>query len=444
MMKRFLLVLLAVCLGIGVVSCGKSEPDNSDNAATGEVSTLGGETVEEDIDFSPSATVVNKNGAKGAVTYVVDDGDLNTAEYAATMLDKYKSLTFSFAVQSKHLATLKTQDDGNGGLEYVMDENGNYEYTVNEDRVEFWEGILELGRSEMINHTHTHSFWGTNDDGGVFQYFKTDGTLMTSAAMPKGSSTKELYAPKQIFKELLGQNVISFVDAGIGVRTGQSTVGGVTLEGYKKYFNEILKSAILSGEYIGSRGTFQATSGFENYVNTKNTLALIENRMNVKAFMILNANAGNGIENWTNYIDAALAKGGWACFCIHQMTRNESSSHHILQSQAKKLFYYTEELGEDVWVAKFTDAMLYFSEWSTAKVSAEYSRGVVSVTLTDKEANDSVYNFPLTVKVTVPDEWVSARIGDTVLTVRTDDNGSSYVLANIVPDSGTVDIIGQK
>ena len=450
--KRFILMLVSFCLCLGAVSCASDGTFDATDAQTDAVSTVtddaedtsASDEPEDDIVFDAKATVVNRNGAKGVVTYVIDDGYADTAEYAATMLDRYDSLTFSFALQTKLFATLKTRDDGNGGLEYVKDQNGKYEYTVNENNVEFWQGILDLGRSEIVSHTHTHAFWGTNDDGGKFQYFKTDGTLMTSDVMPKGSSTKELYASKQILSDLFGERAVSFVDAGIGVRTGQSTVSGVTLEGYKTYFNELLKNAIKSGDYIGSRGTFQATSGFENYVNTKATLSVMENRMNVKAFMILNSNAGEDIKNWTGYIDAALAKGGWACFCIHQMTRNSSSAHHILQSQAKQLFQYTDDLGDDVWVARFTDAMLYFSEWSTAKVSAEYGKGAIKVTLTDKEANNSVYCFPLTVKVTVPDQWSSARLGDTVLKIRTDADGSKYVLANIVPDGGAVDIVGSK
>lgn len=449
-MKKIFLVLLALCMCMCASSCGDADgEDMGDTSADGvstEVSDVTdnpseSDAVEEDIIFYPVAKVVNRNGAKGVVTYVIDDGYTGTADYAAAMLERYDSLTFSFALQTKLFATLKTKDDGNGGLEYVTDKDGKYEYTVNESNVEFWEGILELGRTEIISHTHSHAFWGTNDDGGAFQYFKSDGTLMTSEVMPKGSSTKELYASKQILRDLFGERAVSFVDAGIGVRTGQSTVGGVTLEGYKTYFNTVLKNAIKSGDYIGSRGTFQASSGFESFVNTKNSLALMENRMDVKAFMILNANAGENIKNWTGYIDAALAKGGWACFCIHQMTREESSAHHILQSQAKQLFKYTDDLGDDVWVATFTDAMLYFSEWSSAKVSAEYGKGAIKVTLTDKEDNNSVYNFPLTVKVTVPDSWASARFGDTVLTVNTDTDGSRYVLANIVPDAGAVEIV---
>lgn len=445
-MKNILLLLLTLVLCFGAVSCTKDTPDptTETKAETEGVDTSDPNADEDDIVFYPSAEVVNRNGVKGVVSYVIDDGYTDTASYAASMLEKYESLTLSFAVQSQQLATLKTKSDGKGGLEYETDANGKYQYTVNESTVEFWKNILKLGRTEIISHTHTHAFWGTNDDGGAFQYVASDGSVKTSDVMPKGSSSKELYASKQIYEDLFGQEVLSFIHAGIHVKTKDTTVGSTTIPSYKTYFDSVLKNAILSGDYIGARTTFQATSDFGKYVNTKDSLKSMENRMNVEAFMILDSNAGEEIKNWTDYIDKALEMGGWACFCIHKIAPEFTSGHYILESQAKRLFYYTEDLGDDVWVASFTDAMLYYTEWSTAKVSATYGKGKVSVTLVDEEPHNDVYNFPLTVKVTVPEQWVSARLDTEELDVKIDKDGSSYVLVNIVPDSGTVEIIGQK
>lgn len=450
-MKRLLLIMLSACMCFGMISCTSIEtvneetlPDEGSVSTEGEESTQNAADDNGDVDesFSPSAKIVNKDGAKGVVSYVIDDGYKDTARFTELMLDAYESLTVSFALSTKNLATLETKTGSDGKLEYVKDANGKYVYTVNQTNVDFWKEILSLGRTEIISHTHSHTFWGTNDDGGVFNYVKTDGTLMTSENMPKGSSSKELFASKQIIQDLFSsQRALSFVDAGIGVRTGNTTANtGEQVEGYKNYFNPLLKQAIKDGEYIGSRGTFQATSGFEKYVNTRTSLKLTENRMNVQAFMILNSNAGTDIINWKNYIDKALEMGGWACFCIHQITASQSSAHHILQSQARQLFKYTEDLGGDVWVATFTDAMLYFSEWSTAKVKAEYSNRTLSVKVTDEEI-DSVYNMPLTVKVTVPSSWSGAKAGNESLTVHTDENGDKFVYVNAVPDGAAVQIV---
>ena len=64
--------------------------------------------------------------------------------------------------------------------------------------------------------------------------------------------------------------------------------------------------------------------------------------------------------------------------------------------------------------------------------------GKIRVTLTDSEDN-TVYNEALTVKVYVPATWDGAVMNGEALTVHTDMAGS-YVYANVVPDSGTVEI----
>ena len=443
MMIKKVALLLAACTCLGLISCSRAPKEESTGNDTVQTEETEGASMPTDT-FSTTAKIVNKDGAKGVVTYVIDDYFRSEYEFASGMLEKYQNLSFSFAVVTDDIATLKTQTVGDGKLEYVKDENGKYEYTVNEDNVYWLQGILDLGRTEIVSHSHTHAFWGTNDDGGVFNYFKNDGTFMTSAEMPKGSATKELLASKQIIRDLFpSQRGIAFVEPSIGVRTSDASYNGQNVVTFKKYFNDLLSGMIESGEIIGSRGTFQATSGYDKYVNTRLTLASLENKMNVKAFMILDKNSGNGIENWTNYIDEAMNMGGWACFCIHKMTRTpDSVYHYILQSQADQLFGYTDSLGKDVWVAPYTDALLYFSEWSTASVDAKYNNGKITVSITDKE-HDEVYNMPLTVKVTVPDGWSEAKVGNEVITVNKENN-QSFVYVNVVPDADPVEITQAK
>ena len=112
-------------------------------------------------------------------------------------------------------------------------------------------------------------------------------------------------------------------------------------------------------------------------------------------------------------------------------------SHYILQNDAEELFAHTVD--KNIWVATFTDALMYYSQWSTAKLSTSYSGGTITVNLTDSE-NDEVFDAPLTVKVTVPAKWTSAVCNGEYLSVETDDNGNKFVYVNIVPDSGAVEI----
>jgi hypothetical protein len=60
---------------------------------------------------------------------------------------------------------------------------------------------------------------------------------------------------------------------------------------------------------------------------------------------------------------------------------------------------------------------------------------MIKVTLTDEEDN-SIFDEPLTVKISVPATWTSAQLNGETLTVHKDASGNRFVYANIVPDSG--------
>lgn len=395
-----------------------------------------------DMFFDPTAEIVNKDGATAVVTFVVDDGDKTTATFARNMMDEYDSLTFSFAVWTKDFATLVESDDGS---DYVKLGN-NYLYTQNATQLEnvaFWNDILESDKCELISHTHTHAFWGTNDDGGTFEYVKNNDTSVLTATMPAGSVSKEIYASNQILKRLfpsdtyLNQKCLTFVIPGIGVRTSDYTTSdGRVIKTYNTYFTKLLKQAIKDGEYISARNTFQVvnTSDSSSKVNLPSTLDTIEKRMSVNAYMIVNANKGSNIDNWTAYIDHAISQNGWACYCIHKMI-NEENGHFIYQDDAEALFDYAAS--KNVWIATYSDASLYYLEWSSAAVNCSYKDGKITVTVKDKE-NDDIFDMPLTVKVTVPSDWTSASVGGETIIVNTDSNGNKFVYVNAVPDGASV------
>ena len=402
---------------------------------------------------SPSAEIVNKNGADAAVTFVVDDGNWATARFAKEMVEENPELKFSFALPAKQVATLAVEDsDGDGIPNYVM-VDGKYVYEVNQQSIDFWNDILSSTDCEIVNHSFTHDYFGSNDDGGAFEYVTNSKEIIVSEVMPEGSVTKEIYASKQIletlFPEYVGPNgeMLSFINPGIGVRTIDYTLpDGTVIPSYKEYLNQVIKNAYENGDLIGVNSTFGATYDPDLDLYTKivtsDNFGTFEQRVAIPRYMVEHYNANpeglvnDDISNWTDYIDAALDINGWACFCIHIMLENESANgHNITEAQAEMLFKYALE--RNIWIATNTEATLYFSEWATAELETEFENGEIRVTLTDGERDD-VYNVALTVKVSVPDSWsVAVCGGDTYEVIKAED-GTSYVLIDIVPDSGTV------
>lgn len=383
--------------------------------------------------FASSAEVVGKNGADGAVTFVVDDGDHATAEFTAAMMQKYSGLKFTYAILVNKLATLKTVYDPElGKYVYVMDEDGDYTYTVNQTEVEFWNHLIESYDTEVISHTYTHSFWGNDDNGGVQYYVDSNGYVKTSPSLPVGSATAEIYASMQIIEDLLGIRAVTLTEPGIGVKTTDTTVNSTLYKTYYTYYKQLVNQAIADGTIVNYIGGIMGVSStnISKYVTKDN----IKSLNGVSRLMVTPT---DNKEMWKQFIDNAAANDGWATYCIHKITPEASSGHYILQSDAEELFAYAAS--KNVWIANYTEAALYYSEWASAKVATSYEDGKLSVTLTDDEDN-TVYNEELTVKVYVPTIWSGASANGEQLTVYTDDGGS-FVYLNVLPDSGTVELV---
>ena len=214
--------------------------------------------------FNASGEVVGKDGTTGTVTFVLDDGDHATANFTVAMMNKYENLRFTYAILTNKLATLKTVYDSTlGKYVYVMDADGNYTYTVQQSEVDFWNELLRNYDVEVISHTHTHLFWGNNDDGGVQKYVDSSGNVKTSGNLPVGSASADILASLQIIEDLLGIRAITHTEPGIGVKTVDTTVSGTLYETYHTYYKEIINQALLDGTIVNYIGTTMGVTCLE-------------------------------------------------------------------------------------------------------------------------------------------------------------------------------------
>ena len=490
-------------------------------------------TIEIVGSFNATAGVTNKDGTKGTVTYVIDDGYKPTAEYVKSKLEEVSNLAISFAISTKNFVTLLTEVGEDGIERYVKDEDGNYVYSISDTQqqtIDFWRDILAIsrGRSEIVSHTHTHAPWGYNDLGGTYIYTHNGSAVIKTA--PEDAIHKEIYGSKQIILDIFGEDgcmglamvtaginqsggdvtlkadftktvtnavvrlnedaavkvtdgVITLVDetkillnpveitvtAGTAVTTATEVVdgklpkgtvitvaslpvylpSGTVIPGYQANYYGMHEDGIENGDLVGSRLTGKVVYTYKDFAD-------IENRMRLKGYMIVTDPASDAEKNeanndpsladpWIEHIDNALAKGGIASFCIHAIVDDVNNfsgegGHAISKAQADRLFGYTESLGDQVWVATLTDAMLYYYEWSTAVVTSSYEDGKISVSLTDSERDD-VYTMPLTVKVTVPGLWNTVSDGENLYEVKTSQDGTRYVLVNMAPET-SITLVG--
>ena len=401
--------------------------------------------ITSDKDFKSTAIVVVKDGRSGTVTYILDDGDAGTGRYTQTLLREYEDIKLTYGLIGHKYATLQTVfNEETGKYEYVRDENGNYVYTVNESTAALWKDIAnEFGdRVEYSSHTFSHGFAGYNDEGGEITYVDSDGNLKT-VTLPEGSASAELYATIQIFNEIFGKDALTVVEPGVPASETDKVIDGVLYPGYYAYYQELLYKLYEEGLLVSARGAgFGDTMINEDKVITADMLDDISIRLNLRAYSLKHVQDPT---TWTNYIDDAAECGGWALMMMHRIfaddTTWDTSTIHLKEAQMRYIFDHTIE--SDVWVATFTEASKYYSEWSTAKVSTEYSNGVITVNLTDNE-NNEIYDEALTVKVSVPNSWDGCTVNGEALELITSDSGERYVYVNIVPDSGAVEIVGVR
>ncbi len=387
-----------------------------------------------------SAVIVQKGGVKGTVCFVIDDGTHSTAEFVRdNVLGKpgYENVNLNFALITKKVATLKTTENAKGELVYDIDENGKYQYEEIAGEFDFWRGVLDKGNSYIVSHTHTHNPPGENDEGGIFGYKKNDGTWTSTSYLPVGHMLAEITASNQIIEDISGYGSGTMVRAGVGASVS------------RYFYNIMLDSGVYFAARANSSDMIENPNQCVYYYNT------VTNRAAITSYMIehyassyVNPTVKGddndvclaaGIDKWTSYIDYAIETGGWASFCLHEIMPDDhqkgksKSGHYIYQSQALALFKHANDYGDDIWIASYDEAAKYFLEWSTASVAAEIKEGnVIAVSLVTEETDERL-NMALTVKVAIPDSYDSVTVNGKALEIKTDTDGTKYVLVDVVP-----------
>lgn len=172
-----------------------------------------------------------------------------------------------------------------------------------------------------------------------------------------------------------------------------------------------------------------------NYISMRNTGGEVEsippqNWLSMKCHMDTKAETA---DVWINLMDKAIKQNNWLIMLYHDIPESE-------QPETTK---FIEAIGErvdngNVWCAFLDEATMYIKEAQTAVVKSSINDGKITVELTD-DMDDSIYNYPLTVKVRIPSDWKTVSCTqneNTAALIPFAENGVNYVYADIVPDKG--------
>jgi len=123
--------------------------------------------------------------------------------------------------------------------------------------------------------------------------------------------------------------------------------------------------------------------------------------------------------------------------------------HHITSPEAQKttdeFLHYLKQKEDKLWIATFPDVAKYSQEYATHSLKTDsISDTAISFTLSD-EMQDKIYDFPLTVKIRLANNWVSfsaKQNGKDIDSKIIYYNQNKYALVKAIPDKGKVILKG--
>ncbi|MEO9968175.1 MAG: Ig-like domain-containing protein [Reichenbachiella sp.] len=184
--------------------------------------------------------------------------------------------------------------------------------------------------------------------------------------------------------------------------------------------------------YIAMRGVH----GEMNQANTINYLAL-----NSRSASNDNADIDNILdETGAVQLFGTSYYRGWYSTHYHSVTSNGT-----LQANTESHMSYINDHADELWIAGFSEAALYGQERDSHNLTVDEVLDLsVKFTLTD-DMKDEVFDYPLTVKIRVNNDWESASTlqnGVARQTSLISHEGNKYVLVKAIPDQGQAVVTG--
>lgn len=285
----------------------------------------------------------------------------------------------------------------------------------------YWKDFRELSalghgvESHTVTHYHIQDAgWGSNQWIGYAKSKARDAVQTEPTDIPAGTAWEYAESKAQIEKNIPGKMVGAVAYPG-----GSNSVKCTDPHLAAKYYRMA-----------------RAANG-ENTANAINYMAV-----GAQSNWHFGDPALHGGGNLNNVLDPNLYRGmyyrGWLVLFTHQIIREGPYAN---LPRLQQTFDFIKANRNDLWVGLFAEVGRYGQERDTATLKVE-SPGPDKITflLTD-EMDDSYFNFPLTVKVRIPDDWkeVTARQADKPVEAKIiQHEGAAYALVQTVPDAGLV------
>jgi hypothetical protein len=137
---------------------------------------------------------------------------------------------------------------------------------------------------------------------------------------------------------------------------------------------------------------------------------------------------------------STAGSGGWCVFLIHGIDGDGGYSP-LSSATLRASLEYLDGNRDTFWVSTFANVTKYVKERRNTSVSESSSQpDSITLQVTDT-LDDTLYNYPISIRRPLPDGWGSASVlqdGNSVPTSIVVDNSVTYVMFDVVPDGGDV------
>lgn len=349
-----------------------------------------------------TVTVLNTpTGADGTVVIIHDDGNFDTM----SIIDKVFS------------------DYGLVGNVAIYTDNGIYDGdygsgSFNTTSISKWQQYLNTGRWQISSHSRTHTFWGLSDTAETVTYTDSSGNEV-QVTLEAGTITDEVVNSQKILREAFpGQRVLTFAYPGFWA---QRSLGA-------DRFSAVAR-AIVESCYIAGRDSYGNA-----YVDTN---ADVDWKFS-PSWQLDNSNVDDIIS-----VINGVSDGKMAVIFTHKVVSDDTAtlgSNSMYEADFRRFAAKVAEMRNagSVWCAFYEDAVMYATEKKNSTLTYEELESSIIVNLTT-ELNTEIYNYPLTVRVLVPDSWQAAKLtqnGKTVYTAVKTVDGRRVADLEVIPGGG--------
>ncbi len=340
-----------------------------------------GKTVEYNLETQICPVKDNK---QAIWTFTTDDGIYNSVV-------QYNNLFKKYGLKGTVALNPYTIQDTDNGLNWsIKDGLRFYCGTWN-----LWQTLIADGKLDIANHTATHPHL---------------------TQIPQSELDSEINGARSILmSHLNGQSILGFIDP----------------YGESDYYS----TSVIQQQHFADRSTVEG----EN--------SLSPDDYSWYHLLSYYALSGVTVETMNSWIDSTIANKSWCIELWHGILSDQTESETLWSPLTydicnDHLSYVANNL-DKIWNATYSEAIQYLRERQSATLSVlSFDNTHIRLSLTDSLDN-SIFNYPLTLKVQVPNDWASVSImqnGNSHNIIPATESGNNYVYFDAIPDQGNIDI----